>query len=782
MASIRLLLFSCFCFAITLAKAQPIPCEEPPTMTSFCVDACIICDIDGFTGRHESNSPGEAPPGFCTFVVHNAQWIAFIAGSVDIQVELSVSNCQTGLGLEFALYESTDCQSFNLISNCFGGATNTVGQGESGVISNNQPLVIGQYYYIVMDGALGDNCDWTFNVLEGSTEVSPLNTSGSIVGDQTVCPELTHSYTVEGTSVGATNFSWTLDGSSLAMDSTSIEVDFPGEGTYSLCVTATNACDEGPPSCQTIFVNEVPETFLSGALCEGEVYMIEDTLLSTGGVYQFNLINQEGCDSTVILDLEFLPTPSLDLDITICQDDTLTVGNVDLTAAGNYELVLNSAQGCDSVVTVALSTVICLVESEIVMSPVQCFGEASGQLQFSVSNGTPPFTYSWTELNGTIGGSGNITALGENILIPDLIAGTYVITIEDDFGNNDIIIEELIQPEALMVDFEVSDFNGFAISCDNSEDGTVTALPFGGTPGYDYFWDANSANNTITDLSVGIYPLTVTDANGCVIETSVALNAPSPMLLDILFLDPDCDGPETGQIIVDSIQGGVGGYNVFVNNDFVAPDWEVSGLSAGAYTVEVVDANDCLIDTSITLTAPEIPIITLPDTFSVQLGSAINLDASINLSQWNMLTWSGLDSLSCKDCLNPQVFPLETAFYALDVISADDCQRQDSVLVQVKKFRKLFVPNVFSPNGDGANDTFTLFGSIEVEQFEQFRIYNRWGALMYEGLEQQANNGIGWDGTFKGEPVENGVYVWTAEVVFIDGLRQSLAGSITLSR
>ena len=157
-------------------SAQPVPCEEPPTMTSFCMDACIICDIDGFTGRHESTIVGEAPPGFageCTFVAHNMQWIAFIAGSVDLSVALSVSNCNQGLGLEFGLYKGINCQDYQRISNCFGGAAGIVGPGDTGVITNTEPLVIGQYYFIVMDGGLGDNCDWTFSVLEGSTKVDP---------------------------------------------------------------------------------------------------------------------------------------------------------------------------------------------------------------------------------------------------------------------------------------------------------------------------------------------------------------------------------------------------------------------------------------------------------------------------------------------------------------------------------------------------------------------------------------------------------------------------------
>ena len=149
----RICLLICFVLYPFLLVAQPEPCTDPPLMTSFCDDACIICDIDGFTGRHNATVVGQAPPGFageCTFVAHNMQWIAFIAGSTNLSVNMSVSNCEQGFGLEFGLYDGNDCQNFRRISNCFGGAAGIIGPGGSGTITNNEPLTIGQYYYIVM--------------------------------------------------------------------------------------------------------------------------------------------------------------------------------------------------------------------------------------------------------------------------------------------------------------------------------------------------------------------------------------------------------------------------------------------------------------------------------------------------------------------------------------------------------------------------------------------------------------------------------------------------------
>ena len=124
--TVAFLVLAFFCGSLW---SQPLPCDPAnPKMTSTCDQACIICDIDGFTGRNTGSSAGEAPPGFCTFIVHNGRWIAFIAGSTNLKVQLSVDNCEMGSGLELAIYEGDECSNFNQISNCRGG-TNPVPQG-----------------------------------------------------------------------------------------------------------------------------------------------------------------------------------------------------------------------------------------------------------------------------------------------------------------------------------------------------------------------------------------------------------------------------------------------------------------------------------------------------------------------------------------------------------------------------------------------------------------------------------------------------------------------------
>ncbi|MBK9583141.1 MAG: hypothetical protein IPO48_14965 [Saprospiraceae bacterium] len=163
--------------------AQPKICGSNPAMTSFCKDACIICDIDGFTGRNNSNVVGQAPSDFCTSAVNHMQWIGFIAGSVDLDLEVYVHNCQFDNGLEIGLYYSDNCIHFQKISEC----DTDVSDGDRRRFKNTVPLVIGQYYYLVMDGSSNDVCDYTITVKSGTTKILPLTTAPDIVVPSEIC-------------------------------------------------------------------------------------------------------------------------------------------------------------------------------------------------------------------------------------------------------------------------------------------------------------------------------------------------------------------------------------------------------------------------------------------------------------------------------------------------------------------------------------------------------------------------------------------------------------------
>lgn len=760
-------------------SAQPDPCVDPPAMTPTCEDACIICDIDGFQGRHDGTNTGSGPPDFCTVVQHNMRWIGFIAGSVDLEISLAVSNCTIGGGLEIGIYEAINCENFKQVSQCW-GAQQAVAPNTSKIFSNTQPLVIGQYYYLVMDGAFGDNCDWEFTVVSGDTRVDPLDTSGDILGDLSVCPNLAIPYAVNAPT-GATIFDWTVNGNPINMDSESIDYTFPNDGTYTLCVTSSNVCNEAPPTCTIVNVASVPTTEFVDILCQGDSFEIANTVIYEGGFYEFMLQNVDGCDSLVTLDLEELVTPLLNLDVDICEGDTLYIGNTPYTQTGIYQENLTSVFECDSIINLDLFTIVCNITSADIPIPAICFGENSGMIEFNIVNGTPPFTYTWQELNNAFSGSGNIASLGEIITINNIPKGTYIITIEDNFGNSDIIISDVTEPPAMALDFVPSDFNGVNVSCDDSNDGTLEVIPTGGVPSYTYNWQTNQSTASINNLAAGNYTVTVLDQVGCSLVGNFEMIAPTALNLIVDFNNPVCDGPSSGFAEVLQSEGGIGPYTFAVNNNSFTSDQIFESLTEGNYEIQMMDANGCITSVMETLLAPAIPEINLGADTSINLGQTYTFDPAFNNVNLESIIWTPSDDFDCQECLNPSFFPLNSGAYTLIVISEDDCVDTSTVQITVEKFRQFYAPTGFSPNFDGFNDYFTLYGGTEVDVIQKLTVFNRWGAVVFETKDVPSSiDTNGWDGTFNGKSVNPDVYVWIAEIKFIDGEVISYSGDVTV--
>ena len=117
------------------------------------------------------------------------------------------------------------------------------------------------------------------------------------------------------------------------------------------------------------------------------------------------------------------------------------------------------------------------------------------------------------------------------------------------------------------------------------------------------------------------------------------------------------------------------------------------------------------------------------------------------------------------------------------MVNEDGCIVRDSVYIRVKKDRTIYTPNIISANGDNINDYFFLSGNSLAAEGIYLRVYDRWGNLVYiSGKFPLNESSYGWDGTFKGKPVVNGVYVWVALLKYIDGFQQTFSGNVTVIR
>jgi len=184
---------------------------------------------------------------------------------------------------------------------------------------------------------------------------------------------------------------------------------------------------------------------------------------------------------------------------------------------------------------------------------------------------------------------------------------------------------------------------------------------------------------------------------------------------------------------------------------------------------------------------------TLPDltcNFSISVGPdlSIAIGDSLQLSLvsnalMDSIIWQNVPGLSCLNCPEPFAKPAETTTYSVTAIDENGCMTSDELTIIVDETRKIYIPNVFSPNGDGINDYFEIQGGPDVRLIRSLNIYDRWGAQLFNAIDQPMNSpSARWEGDRLGQPVETGVYIYSAMVQFADGHVEQLSGEVLVMR
>jgi gliding motility-associated-like protein len=139
--------------------------------------------------------------------------------------------------------------------------------------------------------------------------------------------------------------------------------------------------------------------------------------------------------------------------------------------------------------------------------------------------------------------------------------------------------------------------------------------------------------------------------------------------------------------------------------------------------------------------------------------------------------------LSCLNCPDPITRPFETITYSLVAIDSFGCSANDEITISVKKSRNVYIPTAFSPNGDGTNDEFFVFAGPSAVKINQFTIFTRWGEVVYQATDILPNDRTtSWNGEFKGERLNPGVFIYLIEIAFVDGKVITYKGDITLMK
>jgi gliding motility-associated-like protein len=438
-----------------------------------------------------------------------------------------------------------------------------------------------------------------------------------------------------------------------------------------------------------------------------------------------------------------------------------------LSGGQTYSVTVTDGQGCSRVRERSLPNPEPIGIS-LAADSVLCFGDSDGRATVAEVDGVfPPFSYAWD--NGETGDA-----------IAGLEAGAYTVTVTDA---NDCITTasiEIGQPPALSALLDVTDN-----SCFGEESGKIAANPTGGTPGYSYSWSNGNSGREINKLEAGGYGLTLTDANGCEEVLEATVEEPMPILVSLSSEDPTCAGDTDGRIEVQA-EGGTPPFRYSLDNELFVANSTLIALSADPYRVYVRDNNGCVVSETITLTDP--PPFTVDagdERYTILLGDSIALEANVDnaVGQVDYLWQAPYEgTLSCLACKRTVSQPEYSILYKLFAEDERGCRASDMVRVIVDKPRVVEVPTGFTPNGDGTNDRLLVHGQPPTI-VNRFQVFDRWGELLYQARDFEVNDpDVGWDGVYRGQPVDPGVYIWYLEVTYRDGQQAAFQGQTTLIR
>lgn len=618
------------------------------------------------------------------------------------------------------------------------GPNSYIGTGNS--IAN---LDTGSYVYTVTDA---NGCIAVGNV----DIVQPLSElSFSISEPDSICFDQTDGSASISTISGGTPPYSTL----WSTGSTNATLTGLSPNIYSVTVTDALGCSLA----DTTFIVERPELELTltqeAARCNGESNGSAFVSSILYGGLNANLNDYQYTWSTV-------PT----------QNSVQAIG---LTGGELYEVIIEDEFGCQASESITIGNPDILRIDILEVQDVGCFGNNDGQIISQGLGGTPPYQYLWS---ANANGQSDAT-------ISDLLPGSYGVTIIDANGCQATNQATVDQFSAIQLDFIVT-----PPPCWGERAGIIGTNIAGGSSPYSFEWSNGSTEEQIDGLKAGEYFLTLTDNSGCSKVDSV--NVPDPPRIELTFetTDLSCFESADGRILIRAT-GGTPGFEYSIDGENYSGGNLFPLLDAGEYRVYARDDNGCVSSQKRLISQPDQLIIDAGPDVDLALGDSLILSADVFGGTGNIdIMWDAPfdGTLFCEDgttdCPEPKVKTLQTARYTVVGIDENGCVAEDDILIRVPKNRLVAVPTGFSPNGDGNNDRLIVHGPEDV-QVNIFRIYDRWGELVFEGTNFPTNDRTsGWDGTFRGQEAQSGVYTWYLEAEYIDGFIEVLKGGTTLLR
>jgi len=559
------------------------------------------------------------------------------------------------------------------------------------------------------------------------------------------------------------NYEWSLIPSLpfvLGVTSDTIYVDATGNSGFQYCVKSINECGESMPLCEvmslatepTVSIDIEDETCIDSIVTISSLLSIAEFEWNFGGGQVVNTSDFTG------------PGPY----------------EVNFSNSGVYNISVSVTQGvCKTAMTTETINVLESFELPI----VDC-NPASGEVEFDLG-----------ELPDDV------------IAIPVLVSPASGVLMYD--GKSSIIVSEVGNDTEVIVSviYETScgDFTD-GLNCTSNDCPAINLKLTLDAP------DGTCSDPNGIDLSViptidgditniGDWSGDNIDENGVI---SLDFDGGGMFTVEYSFLIGECPYSEDIEITIDPTPSldfiieddcfGLAGVDVLLSSDIVGTfgldgsettDGAYTGVLPGQYTASVMTVEGCADEQVITIESPTPVSVSIQGAQSVSEGDSASYHVLSDIDEPHGIIWKVNGEAVCQEevCEFLNYIPEFGDEICVTLVISEDCFFEDCITVETFFQANVFMPNVFSPNGDNNNDTFHPITNDPSLTMDNMSIFDRWGNNIFSMSQtKMGEEGVYWDGTYKGKAVSPGVYIYVLSYIDNSGESQTISGDLTLIR
>ena len=376
-------------------------------------------------------------------------------------------------------------------------------------------------------------------------------------------------------------------------------------------------------------------------------------------------------------------------------------------------------------------------------------------VSFTDSSSLCSSTISWN-FGDPASGANNTSLLKDPVHVFSA-PGSYTVTqtVSFPFGATSVKTKTIVIPEATI--------SITPVRCYGENNGAATVVITGGSAGFSFVWNTTPVQTTQTagNLKPGTYVVAIEGPGACPIKDTAVITQPQPLTLSVNITPEKCDNNNGSLNAI--VTGGTVPYQYTWSDGAVTAT--ANNLSAGTYSLDVIDARGCAIDTS------QLVITNQVNPLQASLGGDTTIcpGEQLVLSPGNFKTYQWQDNSTA-----PTFNVTASGNYRVQVVDTDGCTSSDEINVEVICI-DIFFPTAFTPNNDGKNDGFGPGGKLNVVRNYSLKIFSRYGDVVFQSSDPYQK----WDGRLKSVPLASGSYIWYARYE-VSGRKKEQKGSLAL--